>query len=87
MNCGLIGRKLGHSYSGQIHQVLADYSYQNVPVINGRGFAVHAQSAADIDEFKAELAAEGESISENFFNKWVDFETYRKIVFKDQHWN
>ena len=66
---------------------LADYSYQNVPVINGRGFAVHAQSAADIDAFKAELAAEGESISENFFNKWVDFETYRKIVFKDQHWN
>ena len=40
-----------------------------------------------IDAFKAELAAEGESISENFFNKWVDFETYRKIVFKDQHWN
>ena len=28
MNCGLIGRKLGHSYSCQIHQVLADYSYQ-----------------------------------------------------------
>ena len=46
-----------------------------------------AQSAADIDAFKTELAAEGESISENFFNKWVDFETYRKIVFKDQHWN
>ena len=66
---------------------LADYSYQDVPVINGRGFAVHAQSAADIDAFKTELAAEGESISENFFNKWVDFETYRKIVFKDQHWN
>ena len=66
---------------------LADYSYQNVPVINGRGFSVHAQSAADIDAFKTELAVEGESISENFFNKWVDFETYRKIVFKDQHWN
>ena len=51
------------------------------------GKGIDAQSAADIDAFKAELAAEGESISENFFNKWVDFETYRKIVFKDQHWN
>lgn len=28
MNCGLIGRKLGHSYSCQIHQALADYDYR-----------------------------------------------------------
>lgn len=27
MNCGLLGRKLGHSYSPQIHAHLADYSY------------------------------------------------------------
>ena len=68
-------------------QPLADYTYNDVPVINGRGFAVHVSSQPDIDVFKAELASEGSSISETFFNKWVDFETYRKIVFKDQHWN
>ena len=68
-------------------QQLADYTYNDVPVINGRGFAVHVSSQTDLDVFKAELASEGSSISENFFNKWVDFETYRKIVFKDQHWN
>ena len=68
-------------------QPLADYTYNDVPVINGRGFAVHVSSQTDLDAFKAELASEGSSISENFFNKWVDFETYRKIVFKDQHWN
>ena len=68
-------------------QPLADYTYNDVPVINGRGFAVHVSSQTDLDVFKAELASEGSSISENFFNKWVDFETYRKIVFKDQHWN
>ena len=28
MNCGLLGRKLGHSYSPQIHGMLADYSYR-----------------------------------------------------------
>lgn len=28
MECGLLGRKLGHSYSPQIHAHLADYSYQ-----------------------------------------------------------
>ncbi|MBQ7801636.1 MAG: shikimate kinase [Oscillospiraceae bacterium] len=27
MKCGLLGRKLGHSYSPQIHAQLADYSY------------------------------------------------------------
>lgn len=27
MQCGLLGRKLGHSYSPQIHSHLADYSY------------------------------------------------------------
>ena len=28
MNCGLLGRKLSHSYSPQIHSYLADYSYK-----------------------------------------------------------
>ena len=28
MKCGLLGRKLGHSYSPQIHSYLGDYSYQ-----------------------------------------------------------
>ncbi len=27
MKCGLLGRKLGHSYSPQIHDLLADYDY------------------------------------------------------------
>ena len=27
MKCGLLGRKLGHSYSPQIHACLGDYSY------------------------------------------------------------
>ena len=28
MTCGLIGRRLGHSYSPQIHRALADYDYK-----------------------------------------------------------
>ena len=28
MKCGLLGRKLGHSYSPQIHALLGDYSYE-----------------------------------------------------------
>lgn len=50
--------------------LLADFAYNDVPVHNGRGFAVHVTSAADVDAFKKELSAEGSEISENFFNKW-----------------
>ena len=28
MKCGLLGRKLGHSYSPQIHSYLGSYSYK-----------------------------------------------------------
>jgi sulfate adenylyltransferase subunit 1 len=63
---------------------LSDFVYADVPVINGRGFAVHIESAADAGLFKSELAAEGDRLQETFFNKWLDFETYRRIVFKDQ---
>ena len=27
MKCGLLGRRLGHSYSPQIHKLLGSYSY------------------------------------------------------------
>ena len=28
LKCGLLGQKLGHSYSPAIHGMLADYDYQ-----------------------------------------------------------
>ena len=28
MRCGLVGRKLSHSYSPQLHARLGDYSYE-----------------------------------------------------------
>lgn len=39
---------------------LAEYQYSNVPVINGRGFAVAITSAQDAQAFLDELAAAGE---------------------------
>lgn len=32
MDCGLIGRKLGHSFSPKIHSLLGDYSYRLIPL-------------------------------------------------------
>lgn len=66
---------------------LDNYKYTGVPVINGRGFAVKADSESEFEEFRNDLKAQRETISSGFFNKWVKFETYRKIVFKDEIWN
>ena len=40
MKCGLLGAKLGHSYSQQIHGMLADYEYRN-----------YEKSAEELDAF------------------------------------
>lgn len=66
---------------------LKDYSYSGVPVINGRGFAVLADSEEKVKEFLAQLEAVSYQPGSDFFNKWVKFETYRKIVFRDDIWN
>jgi len=66
---------------------LADYKYSGVPVINGRGFAFKVNDEASYAAFAEELAQQKDSISSGFFNKWLTFETYRKIVFKDEIWN
>lgn len=57
-----------------------DYKYSAVPVINGRGFEILADSdekiKAMLDEYK-----NLEDINDSkFFAKWVKFNTYRKIV-------
>lgn len=59
----------------------ADYVYDNVPVINGRGFAVLAQSNEDVQQFLKEYEAVRESEQTAFFAKWVRFDTYRKVIF------
>jgi sulfate adenylyltransferase subunit 1 len=65
---------------------LTDYSYSGVPVINGRGFGVNVTDEASAKEFLKELEAAGESIGSEFFNKWVEFGRYRRIVFRDEIW-
>lgn len=59
----------------------ADYVYDNVPVINGRGFAVLADSNEKVQQFLQEYAATSEADQTAFFAKWVRFDTYRKVIF------
>ena len=58
-----------------------DYSYSGVPVINGRGFEVLAESDDEIQKFLKEYSQTDESKHKDFFAKWVKFDTYRKVIF------
>ena len=60
----------------------AEYTYGGVPVINGRGFEVKADSDNAVQEFLKEYAEASESSQSAFFEKWVRFDTYRKVVVK-----
>ena len=59
----------------------ANYVYDHVPVINGRGFAVLADSNEQVQQFLQEYAATNKADQTAFFAKWVRFDTYRKVIF------
>lgn len=60
----------------------SDYSYSNVPVINGRGFGVNASSDSEVKQFLKEYAETDEKDQSGFFEKWVRFDKYRKVIVK-----
>ena len=58
----------------------SEYSYGGVPVVNGRGFEVLADSNEKIQQFLSEYSNLKSINDANFFAKWVKFDTYRKIA-------
>ena len=66
----------------KIVQILpsSEYSYDGVPVINGRGFEVKVTSEEDVRNFLKEYSETPESNQSAFFEKWVRFDTYRKVI-------
>lgn len=58
----------------------SEYKYDNLPVVNGRGFEVLASSDKEISEFLSEYSRIDEQGKKKFFAKWMRFDTYRKIV-------
>lgn len=65
---------------------LREYVFGGYPVVNGRGFEIQVSDEAQAKAFLAELATFKDGLNSEFFNKWVRFETYRKIVFQDEAW-
>ena len=60
----------------------SEYAYGGVPVINGRGFGVKAFSDSEVKQFLKEYAETPESSQGAFFEKWVRFDEYRKVIVK-----
>lgn len=60
----------------------SEYSYSGVPVINGRGFGVNASSDSEVKQFLKEYAETDEKAQSSFFEKWVRFDKYRKVIVK-----
>ncbi|OCA97183.1 sulfate adenylyltransferase subunit 1 [Clostridium beijerinckii] len=58
-----------------------DYKYQEVSVINGRGFEVKVNSNEEVATFLNEYRETNDKTLGGFLNKWVRFETYRRVVF------
>lgn len=58
----------------------SEYSYDGVPVVNGRGFEVLADSNEKIQQFLSEYSNLKSINDADFFAKWVKFDTYRKIA-------
>lgn len=62
---------------------LEQYEYGAVTLINGRGFVIKAESGEDYKQLVEDLEQLNYRPDSRFFNKWIVFETYRKIVFQD----
>uniref|UniRef100_UPI0040262D01 sulfate adenylyltransferase subunit 1 n=1 Tax=Ruminococcus bromii TaxID=40518 RepID=UPI0040262D01 len=62
----------------------SEYSYGGVPVVNGRGFEVLADSNEKIQQFLSEYSNLNSINDADFFAKWVKFDTYRKIAIQNR---
>lgn len=62
----------------------SEYSYGGVPVVNGRGFEVLADSNEKIQQFLSEYSNLKSINDAVFFAKWVKFDTYRKIAIQNR---
>jgi sulfate adenylyltransferase subunit 1 len=60
-----------------------EYQYIGLPIVNGKGFSINVNSQEELDEFFADLK---NLDKQNLYEKWMKFETYRKIIFTSNYW-
>ena len=65
---------------------LDDYTYQGLPVLDEKGFALEIQSVEDLSKMINEYRETDDNKKQEFHNKWFKFETYRRIICTDNFW-
>ena len=63
-----------------------NYQYEGYPIVNGRGCSVRVQSQEEVERFIHEFDTTAKGGEAEFYNRWLQFEKYRSIVFKDNFW-
>lgn len=61
------------------------YKYDNVPLVNGRGFGIKAESKEEVDKLLKgyeDIHDKNKEYVNDYLNEWFDIEKYRKLVFK-----
>ncbi|MDR2300763.1 MAG: 50S ribosome-binding GTPase [Deltaproteobacteria bacterium] len=58
---------------------LAEYDYQGLPLVNGRGFGLLVQSPDDWDRAKGDFLAQTPETEPTVAKRWLDFNAYRRI--------
>lgn len=71
--------------NGQVTDIkpLSEYRYTGLPVVNSKGFSIDIHSAEDALSFFRDLEVLDRQV---LFEKWMRFETYRRIVFTNNYW-
>ena len=54
--------------------------------MNGRGCAMRVQNQQEVEQLIREFDTTAKDGEAQFYNRWLRFETYRSIVFKDNFW-
>lgn len=65
---------------------LSEYRYNELPVVNGRGFAIRIFSEQEKDVFLQEMKEAAPDEEGMLLNKWMDFGTYRQVIFHSNYW-
>lgn len=62
---------------------IEDYQYIGLPVVNGKGFSINIHSKEDADKFFDDIKT---LKKQQLCEKWMKFETYRRIIFTSNYW-
>jgi sulfate adenylyltransferase large subunit len=71
---------------GKFHDLIpfSQYSYEGQPLVNGRGFAINAQSQEEVEAALSELMSGLPASQAEAAVRWLDFNAYRRIAFRSE---